>query len=195
MARRHSVHANTIRLWRSKYAGMRTSDLARLKQLEAECAQMQRIIARQTVKIDAMEDLIRKTRGAYPATRSREALQNRGLGQRAACAIVKARRRSSRELPSTRVQPDARLALRLTEVAQAHCEHGCVRLYGDDERDAIDGDEYMNYKRFKRIYRLAELQKPRRRRRTRAKFVRGRSLRRAKRLARLSYSRGVPGTL
>ncbi len=69
LARRHGVHANTIRLWRSKYAGMRTSDLARLKQLEAENAQMQRIIARQTVKIDAMEDLIRKNSWGLPGER------------------------------------------------------------------------------------------------------------------------------
>ena len=50
----------SMRLWRSKYHGMNASDLARLKQLEAENAQMQRISARQTVKLDAMEDLIRK---------------------------------------------------------------------------------------------------------------------------------------
>lgn len=60
LGRRHGIHANTIRLWRAKYAGMELSDVVRLKQLEAENAQMQRIIARQTVKIDAMEDLIRK---------------------------------------------------------------------------------------------------------------------------------------
>src|SRR5271170_2438623 len=52
LGRRHGVHANTIRLWRSKYAGMKASDLTRLKQLEAENAQMQRIIARQTIKIE-----------------------------------------------------------------------------------------------------------------------------------------------
>jgi putative transposase len=60
IGRRHGVHANTIRMWRSKYAGMGVSDVARLKQLEIENAQMQRIIARQTVKIDAIEDLLRK---------------------------------------------------------------------------------------------------------------------------------------
>lgn len=48
LARRHGIHANTIRLWRSKYAGMTAGDLARLKQLEAENTQMQRIIARQS---------------------------------------------------------------------------------------------------------------------------------------------------
>ena len=66
LARRHGIHANTIRLWRSKYAGMNASDLARLKQLEAENAQMQRIIARQSVKIDAMEELMRKSSWSLP---------------------------------------------------------------------------------------------------------------------------------
>ena len=66
-ARRHGVHANAIRRWRSKYHGIEASDFARLKQLEAENAQMQRI-ARQTVKLGAMEDRIRKTRGACNVT-------------------------------------------------------------------------------------------------------------------------------
>lgn len=60
LGRRHGVHANTIRLWRDKYAGMETSDLARLKQVEAENAQMRRIIARQALEIDAVRDLIEK---------------------------------------------------------------------------------------------------------------------------------------
>ena len=60
LARRHGVHANTIRLWKAKYGGMEVSDVARLKQVEAENAQMHRIIARLTLKVDAMEDLIRK---------------------------------------------------------------------------------------------------------------------------------------
>ena len=66
LARRNGVHANTIRLWRTKYAGMNAGDLARLKQLEAENAQMKRIIARQTVKIDAIEQLMRKNSWSLP---------------------------------------------------------------------------------------------------------------------------------
>jgi putative transposase len=66
LARRNGVHANTIRLWRTKYAGMSASDLSRLKELEAENAQMQRIIARQTVKIDAIEQLMRKNSWSLP---------------------------------------------------------------------------------------------------------------------------------
>jgi putative transposase len=111
-----------------------------------------------------------------------KALQALGLSQREACASVHARRRSPREQLSTKARDDERWALRLTEVAQAHAEHGCRRLFADYERDADpSADEYMNYKRFRRIYRLANLQIGRRRRRGRAKIVRGRPLRRATR--------------
>ena len=108
-----------------------------------------------------------------------KALQQFGLSQREACRSVHARRRSSREQPTTKAQRDAMVATRLTQVAQSHAEHGCRRLFADYERDAIEGDEYLNYKAFRRIYRLAGLQIGRRRRRGRAKIVRGRSLRRA----------------
>lgn len=60
LARKHGIHANTIRSWRDRYGGMETSDLVRLKQLEAENSQMQRIIARQTIEIDAMKNLVSK---------------------------------------------------------------------------------------------------------------------------------------
>ena len=39
---------------------MDVSDVVRLKQLEAENTQMHRIIARLTLKVDAMDELIRK---------------------------------------------------------------------------------------------------------------------------------------
>jgi putative transposase len=60
LARKHGIHANTIRLWRDKYAGMQTSDLVRMKQLEAENTQMRRIITRQALEIDAVKELISK---------------------------------------------------------------------------------------------------------------------------------------
>lgn len=60
LARKHGIHINTIRLWKSKYAGMDVSDVVRLKQLEAENTQMHRIIAKLTLKVDAMDELIRK---------------------------------------------------------------------------------------------------------------------------------------
>jgi len=60
LARKHGVHANTLRAWRSKYGGLSVSELARLKELESENSQMERIIARQALEIRAMSELIRK---------------------------------------------------------------------------------------------------------------------------------------
>ncbi len=60
IARRLGVHPNTIRAWRDKYAGLETSDLVRLKALEAENAQMKRIIARKELELDAIRELIEK---------------------------------------------------------------------------------------------------------------------------------------
>ena len=57
---KNGIHANTIRLWRDRYAGMETSDLTRLKQLEEESAKKDRIIARLTLEVDAVRDLISK---------------------------------------------------------------------------------------------------------------------------------------
>ena len=60
LARKHGVHANTIRQWRDKYGGLQVSDLARLKQLEAESARKDRIIARLSLEVDAVRELIEK---------------------------------------------------------------------------------------------------------------------------------------
>jgi putative transposase len=60
IARRLGVHPNTIRAWRDKYAGLETSDLVRLRQLETENAQMRRIIARKELELDIIQDVMEK---------------------------------------------------------------------------------------------------------------------------------------
>jgi putative transposase len=60
LARKHGVHTNTLRTWRSKYGGLDISDLTRLKELESENSQMERIIARQALEINAMKNLFAK---------------------------------------------------------------------------------------------------------------------------------------
>jgi putative transposase len=60
LARKHGIHANTLRLWKAKYGGMDAAELARLKQLEDENTRMRRIIANQTLEIDAMKNVISK---------------------------------------------------------------------------------------------------------------------------------------
>ncbi|MGA7201426.1 MAG: transposase [Candidatus Cybelea sp.] len=60
LARKHGVHANTIRLWRDKYGGMETSDLAKLRQVQDENRRKDRIIARMALEIHAMKELVEK---------------------------------------------------------------------------------------------------------------------------------------
>jgi putative transposase len=60
LARKHGIHANTLRLWKAKYGGMDTAELGRVKQLEDENTRMRRIIANQTLEIDAMKNVISK---------------------------------------------------------------------------------------------------------------------------------------
>jgi putative transposase len=60
LACKHGIHANMIRLRKSKYNGMEVADVVRLKELETDNSRMQRIIAKLTLKVDAVEELIRK---------------------------------------------------------------------------------------------------------------------------------------
>jgi putative transposase len=78
LTRKHGIHANTIRLWRDKYAGMQTSDLVRMKQLEVENTQMRRIITRQALEIDAVKELISKNGWARATQRSGRSVAHQG---------------------------------------------------------------------------------------------------------------------
>ena len=54
LASSDSVRPPDLRTEILKYAGLETSDLVRLKQLEVENAQMRRIIARKELELDAL---------------------------------------------------------------------------------------------------------------------------------------------
>ena len=60
LGRKHGVHAHTIGAWRARYAGLETSDLVRLKQLEDEGHRKDHVIARLTLEVEAMRELIQK---------------------------------------------------------------------------------------------------------------------------------------
>lgn len=67
------------------------ADVVRLKELEADNGRMQRIIAKLTLKVDAMDELIRKKRmGPSQRQEAVKALQKSGLSQREACKIMRA---------------------------------------------------------------------------------------------------------
>lgn len=46
--------------WRNKYAGLETSELQRLRELEAENSRLKKIVAQQALDIDALKDLVSK---------------------------------------------------------------------------------------------------------------------------------------
>ncbi|GAC1415205.1 MAG: hypothetical protein NVSMB64_25470 [Candidatus Velthaea sp.] len=58
LGRKHGIPSNTIRLWRDRYAGLESSDLVRLKQLKDESHRKDRVIARLTLEVDAMKELV-----------------------------------------------------------------------------------------------------------------------------------------
>ena len=50
----------TYYMWKSKYGGMRASDLKKLKELEVENAKLKRMYADLSLENDALKDLISK---------------------------------------------------------------------------------------------------------------------------------------
>ena len=71
LARKHAVHANTLRLWKSKYGGLDVSDLMRLKELEDENTRMRRVIANLTLENDAMKELASKNSWSLHSAKKR----------------------------------------------------------------------------------------------------------------------------
>ena len=49
LSRRHGVSQQTIYRWKQKYGGLETSELRRLKQLEAENARLKKLVADQAL--------------------------------------------------------------------------------------------------------------------------------------------------
>jgi putative transposase len=60
VCRKYGVSEGTIYRWRSKYGGMDTHELQRLRELEAENTRLKRIVAQQVLDIDALKELVVK---------------------------------------------------------------------------------------------------------------------------------------
>lgn len=66
VCRDHGISVNTFYVWKRKYGGMETRDVRLLRELEAENAQLKRIVANQALEIDAVKALFRKNGIALP---------------------------------------------------------------------------------------------------------------------------------
>lgn len=60
VCRRHGICSNTFYRWKAKYADMEISDVRKLKALESENARLKRIVAEQTLDIQALKAVVSK---------------------------------------------------------------------------------------------------------------------------------------
>ena len=55
LSRKYGISETTLYNWRSKYAGLEVSDLAKLRQLEDENRRLKKIVADQALNIEALK--------------------------------------------------------------------------------------------------------------------------------------------
>lgn len=60
VCRKYGVSEQTVYRWRSRYGGLETSELQRLRELEAENSRLKRIVAQQALDIDALKEVVSK---------------------------------------------------------------------------------------------------------------------------------------
>ena len=60
VCRKYGVSEQTVYRWRNKYGGLDTSELQRLRALEAENSRLKRIVAQQALDIDALKEVVSK---------------------------------------------------------------------------------------------------------------------------------------
>jgi len=60
LCREHGISPSTYYQWKSKYGGLGASELKRIKELEAENAELKRMYADTSLERDALKKLLRK---------------------------------------------------------------------------------------------------------------------------------------
>jgi len=60
ICREHGISPSTYYQWKSKYGGLEASELKRIKELEAENAELKRMYAESSLERDALKKLLQK---------------------------------------------------------------------------------------------------------------------------------------
>jgi len=63
ISREHGISDATFYNWKAKYGGLQVSDVKRMKDLEEENSRLKRIVANQTLEIDAIKTVLEKKYG------------------------------------------------------------------------------------------------------------------------------------
>jgi putative transposase len=56
----HGLSEHTFYVWRRKYAGLQTQDVAKMRDLERENSELKRVLADRVLEVEAMKKLIQK---------------------------------------------------------------------------------------------------------------------------------------
>ena len=57
---KHKVSEQTIYTWRKRFGGLEPADVKRLRQLEAENAQLKKLLAERDLEIEVMKEISRR---------------------------------------------------------------------------------------------------------------------------------------
>ena len=60
VAKRHGISEQTIYVWRKRFGGLQSNDVRRLKQLEAENARLEKLVAERDLEIEVMKEVAAK---------------------------------------------------------------------------------------------------------------------------------------
>lgn len=60
LIRKHGISAQTFYRWKAKFGGLDVSEARRLKQLEDENRRLKKIVAEQTLSLDALQAALKK---------------------------------------------------------------------------------------------------------------------------------------
>ena len=60
VAKRHGVSEQTISTWRKRFGELRSVDVRRLRQLEAENARLKKLVAERDLEIEVMKEVAAK---------------------------------------------------------------------------------------------------------------------------------------
>lgn len=60
VAKRHGVSEQTIYTWRKRFGELRSEDVRRLRQLEAENARLKKLVAERDLEIEVMKEVAAK---------------------------------------------------------------------------------------------------------------------------------------
>lgn len=166
LGRKYGISNQTFYKWRSKYSGMQTSDVKKLKTLEEENQMLKRILGQKELEITAIKAVLEKSGDRRSKREACSIMQASGLSQRRACEVLRLTRTSARYKAVLR--DDTKLRERIKKIAQERRRFGYRRIAEMLRKKG----EKINDKKVYRLYTEENLKVRRRARKRYATVIR-----------------------